>query len=288
MTRAPALVAASHGTSSPEGSAAVAALVDAVRRAAPGTRRRGRVRRRAAARRGLGARRARHRSRGRRRAAAALRRATTCTSTSPARSRGRDGAPVLGAALGPDDRLVEVLAARLVEAGLRGDDRVVLAAAGSSDAARRRRLPRPSRRLAGAARAAGARRLPLRGASERRRRRRAHEGDASGLAGRRRELPARARLLPRPRRGGRRARHDGADPASGCRAAGAARRPRARPLRRAPRSAALREHDRVAVGDRDRVLGVRPARAVDAAQRPAVGVGEDAVGRLRGTTARSR
>ena len=43
------------------------------------------------------------------------------------------GAPVLGAALGPDDRLVEVLAERLAEAGLRGDDRVVLAAAGSSD-----------------------------------------------------------------------------------------------------------------------------------------------------------
>jgi sirohydrochlorin ferrochelatase len=40
---------------------------------------------------------------------------------------------VLAAALGPDDRLVTVLARRLNEAGLRSDDRVVLAAAGSSD-----------------------------------------------------------------------------------------------------------------------------------------------------------
>jgi sirohydrochlorin ferrochelatase len=40
---------------------------------------------------------------------------------------------VLAAALGPDDRLVTVLARRLAEAGLRDDDRVVLACAGSSD-----------------------------------------------------------------------------------------------------------------------------------------------------------
>ncbi|KQX07221.1 MULTISPECIES: sirohydrochlorin chelatase [unclassified Leifsonia] len=40
----------------------------------------------------------------------------------------------LAAALGPDDRLVAVLAQRLHEAGLRPNDRVVLAAAGSSDA----------------------------------------------------------------------------------------------------------------------------------------------------------
>jgi sirohydrochlorin ferrochelatase len=39
----------------------------------------------------------------------------------------------LAAALGPDDRLVTLLARRLTEAGLRPDDRVVLAAAGSSD-----------------------------------------------------------------------------------------------------------------------------------------------------------
>lgn len=40
----------------------------------------------------------------------------------------------LGGALGPDDRLVDVLERRLAEAGLRDDDTVVLAAAGSSDA----------------------------------------------------------------------------------------------------------------------------------------------------------
>ena len=40
----------------------------------------------------------------------------------------------LGGALGPDDRLVDVLGQRLAEAGLRDDDTVVLAAAGSSDA----------------------------------------------------------------------------------------------------------------------------------------------------------
>jgi len=40
----------------------------------------------------------------------------------------------LAAALGPDDRLVAVLHRRLLEAGLRPDDGVVLACAGSSDA----------------------------------------------------------------------------------------------------------------------------------------------------------
>ena len=40
----------------------------------------------------------------------------------------------LAGALGPDDRVVAVLARRLAEAGLREDDAVVLAAAGSSDA----------------------------------------------------------------------------------------------------------------------------------------------------------
>lgn len=40
---------------------------------------------------------------------------------------------VVSAALGPDDRLVAVLARRLAEAGLRDTDVVVLAAAGSSD-----------------------------------------------------------------------------------------------------------------------------------------------------------
>ena len=41
---------------------------------------------------------------------------------------------VVGAALGPDDRLVTVLARRLAEAGLTASDVVVLAAAGSTDA----------------------------------------------------------------------------------------------------------------------------------------------------------
>ncbi|MGW8566549.1 sirohydrochlorin chelatase [Isoptericola sp. NPDC055881] len=40
----------------------------------------------------------------------------------------------LGGALGPDDRLVDVLERRLGEVGLRDDDTVVIAAAGSSDA----------------------------------------------------------------------------------------------------------------------------------------------------------
>ena len=40
----------------------------------------------------------------------------------------------VAAALGPDDRLVRLLARRLAEAGLASDDAVVLAAAGSSDA----------------------------------------------------------------------------------------------------------------------------------------------------------
>ncbi|WP_448006649.1 sirohydrochlorin chelatase [Agromyces bauzanensis] len=39
----------------------------------------------------------------------------------------------LADALGPDDRLAQVLVRRLMEAGLHGDDRVVLAVAGSSD-----------------------------------------------------------------------------------------------------------------------------------------------------------
>ncbi|KQQ95037.1 cobalamin biosynthesis protein CbiX [Leifsonia sp. Leaf325] len=41
---------------------------------------------------------------------------------------------VLAPALGPDDRLVAVLAQRLRDVGLRPNDRIVLAAAGSSDA----------------------------------------------------------------------------------------------------------------------------------------------------------
>jgi len=48
-----------------------------------------------------------------------------------ARAQGAD--VTLGAALGPDPRLVDLLALRLAEAGLADDDVVVLAAAGSSD-----------------------------------------------------------------------------------------------------------------------------------------------------------
>ncbi|MEV1128823.1 CbiX/SirB N-terminal domain-containing protein [Agromyces sp. NPDC049794] len=44
-----------------------------------------------------------------------------------------DRCVTLADALGPDDRLAQVLVRRLVEAGLRDDDQVVLAVAGSSD-----------------------------------------------------------------------------------------------------------------------------------------------------------
>ena len=132
MTRAAALVAASHGTSSADGRAAVAALVDAVRRAAPRVvvedafvdvqqpdvasvlDRLGDLPAAVVVPLLLSAGYHVHVDLAREVAQAA-------------------GAPVLAAALGPDDRLVGVLAERLAEAGLRGDDRVVLAAAGSSD-----------------------------------------------------------------------------------------------------------------------------------------------------------
>jgi sirohydrochlorin ferrochelatase len=133
MTRAPALVAASHGTSSAEGRAAVAALVDAVRAAAPGivvedafvdvqTPDVASV---------LDALGTAHESV----VVPLLLSAGYHVNVDLAREvHGREGAPSLGAALGPDDRLVEVLIERLAESGLREDDRVVLAAAGSSDA----------------------------------------------------------------------------------------------------------------------------------------------------------
>ena len=130
MTR-PALVAASHGTSSPEGRAAVAALVDAVRGASDGATEvldayvdvqqpdvpsvlDGLDERQAVI-------------------VPLLLSAGYHVHVDLAdEARGR-AATVTGA-LGPDDRLVDVLVARLVEAGLRWDDRVVLATAGSSDA----------------------------------------------------------------------------------------------------------------------------------------------------------
>lgn len=132
MTRALALVAASHGTSSLEGQAAVAALVEAVRRAAPALA-----------------------------VADAFVDVQQPDVASVLDALGAEHHPVvvplllsagyhvhvdladavaaadhgatLGAALEPDDRLVDVLVARLREVGLRSDDRVVLAAAGSSD-----------------------------------------------------------------------------------------------------------------------------------------------------------
>ena len=129
MTR-PALVAASHGTSSPEGRAAVQALVDAVRGASD--------------------------------AATDVLDAFVDVQQPDVPSvldalderqvvivplllsagyhvhvdladEARGRAATVTGALGPDDRLVDVLVARLVEAGLRWDDRVVLASAGSSD-----------------------------------------------------------------------------------------------------------------------------------------------------------
>ena len=133
MTRAPALVAASHGTSSPDGRAAVAALVDAVRRSA----RRLRVEDAfvdvqdpdvASVLDALGT---AHESV----VVPLLLSAGFHVHVDLGRAvRAGAGEPRLGASLGPDERLVDVLLARLTEAGLRDDDRVVLAAAGSSDA----------------------------------------------------------------------------------------------------------------------------------------------------------
>lgn len=132
MTRAPALVAASHGTSSAEGRAAVAALVEAVRAAAPGLVVEDafvdvQAPDVASVLDALGT---GHESV----VVPLLLSAGYHVHVDLAREvHGREGTPSLGAALGPDDRLVDVLIERLAESGLRGDDRVVLAAAGSSD-----------------------------------------------------------------------------------------------------------------------------------------------------------
>lgn len=130
MTR-PALVAASHGTSSPEGRAAVAALVDAVRGASdaatevldafvdvqqpdvPSVLD------------GLDERQA---------VIVPLLLSAGYHVHVDLADEARGRAATVTGALGPDERLVDVLVARLVEAGLRWDDRVVLATAGSSDA----------------------------------------------------------------------------------------------------------------------------------------------------------
>jgi sirohydrochlorin ferrochelatase len=128
---APALLAVSHGTASPSGAAAVEALVAAVAaRAAvevhPGfvdvqqpdvptvlgalTPGRGSV------------------------VVPLLLSAGYHVHVDLAADASRASGTVVAAALGPDDRLVAVLAARLADAGLAPDDVVVLAAAGSSDA----------------------------------------------------------------------------------------------------------------------------------------------------------
>ena len=132
MTRTPALVAASHGTSDAAGRAAVAALVAAVRGAATGVAvedafvdvqqpdvasvldRLGEAHHAVVV--------------------PLLLSAGYHVHVDLARAVARaSSGPLLAAALGPDDRLVDVLAIRLAEAGLRSDDRLVLAAAGSSD-----------------------------------------------------------------------------------------------------------------------------------------------------------
>ena len=133
MTR-PALVAASHGTSSPEGRAAVAALVDAVRGASdaatevldafvdvqqPDV---------ASVLDALGS------DDGRAAVIVPLLLSAGYHVHVDLADEARGRAATVTGALGPDDRLVDVLVARLVEAGLRWDDRVVLATAGSSDA----------------------------------------------------------------------------------------------------------------------------------------------------------
>ncbi|ACZ30832.1 cobalamin (vitamin B12) biosynthesis CbiX protein [Xylanimonas cellulosilytica DSM 15894] len=144
MSAETALLAVSHGTSSPAGAAAVAALVDAVRdrRAADGVA--GQV---------AGG-------------FVDVQQPDVPTSLAALDAVGPGGPPVvvvplllaagyhvhvdlrddvdaarsagadvrLAGALGPDGRLVDVLVRRLGEAGLRDDDHVVLAAAGSSDA----------------------------------------------------------------------------------------------------------------------------------------------------------
>ena len=131
MTTPPALLAISHGTSSPAGQAAVAALVDAVARRLPDTVVR------------LG-----HVDVQQPDVAASL---DAIPEGTPVvivplllsagyhvrvdlrqQTAGRDGV-VIAPALGPDARLVDVLLARLAPLAPAPDDEVVLAVAGSSD-----------------------------------------------------------------------------------------------------------------------------------------------------------
>lgn len=129
--QAPALVAASHGTSDPAGRAAVAGLVAAVAARLPGARvepafvdvQEPDV---PAVLAGLGG--------GPARVVPLLLSAGYHVRVDLARAaRGAPGTVVAGA-LGPDERLVRRLAHRLAEAGLGPRDAVVLGAAGSSDA----------------------------------------------------------------------------------------------------------------------------------------------------------
>jgi sirohydrochlorin ferrochelatase len=128
---APALLAVSHGTSSPSGAAAVAALVDAVAARAEVEVHAGFVDvQQPDVPTALGA----------------LTPGRACVivplllsagyhvHVDLAADAGRAADAVVAAALGPDDRLVAVLAERLADAGLAPGDAVVLAAAGSSDA----------------------------------------------------------------------------------------------------------------------------------------------------------
>ncbi|NKX50935.1 cobalamin biosynthesis protein CbiX [Arthrobacter deserti] len=128
-TAATALVAASHGTSSPAGQAAIAALVRAVARRRPdlnvvesfvdvqqpdvptvlaGLQEKAAV-------------------------VPLLLSAGYHVHVDLARAAGQAPGTAVSGALGPDGRLVRVLARRLQQAGLRRGDRVVLACAGSTD-----------------------------------------------------------------------------------------------------------------------------------------------------------
>jgi sirohydrochlorin ferrochelatase len=129
---APTLLAISHGTSSPEGAAAVAALVHVVRASrADAAVHAGFV---DVQRPDVPAVLAALPADGRAVVVPLLLSAGYHVHVDLASDAAAAPGVALAAALGPDDRLVAVLARRLEEAGLAPDDVVVLAAAGSSDA----------------------------------------------------------------------------------------------------------------------------------------------------------
>ncbi len=129
---APAVLACSHGTSSPEGQRAVATLVDALAASLPDRRVEGAyvdvqepdVPTALAA----------LADGGPVRVVPLLLSAGFHVYVDLAEAVARVPAAEVGPALGPDPRLVTLLARRLTEAGLRDGDTVVMAAAGSSDA----------------------------------------------------------------------------------------------------------------------------------------------------------